>query len=82
MSFKAMQHCQQKKYLWDTKTPGMETFYQYLKNKGDFNDLMIQAYYKEQGMSFVMLITGQIHQKMISASRLMITQSRSMMCCL
>lgn len=46
---------------------GIETFYQYLKNKGDFNDLMIQDYYKEQGMSFIMLITGQIHQKMISA---------------
>lgn len=46
---------------------GIETFYQYLKNKGDFNDLMIQDYYKEQGLSFIMLITGQIHQRMISA---------------
>lgn len=46
---------------------GIETFYQYLKNKGDFNDLMVQDYYKEQGLSFIMLITGQIHQKMISA---------------
>ena len=46
---------------------GIETFYQYLKNTGDFNDLMIQDYYKEQGFSFIMLITGQIHQKMISA---------------
>lgn len=46
---------------------GIETFYQYLKNKGDFNNLMIQDYYREQGFSFIMLITGQIHQKMIAA---------------
>ena len=46
---------------------GIETFYHYLKNKGDFNDLMIQDYYEEQGFSFIMLISGQIHQKMIAA---------------
>ena len=46
---------------------GIETFYQYLKNSADFNDLMIQDYYKEQGLSFIMLITGQIRQKMIAA---------------
>lgn len=46
---------------------GIETFYQYLKNKGDFNDLMFQDYYKEQGFAFVMLIVGQIHQAMIKA---------------
>ena len=46
---------------------GIETFYQYLKNAADFNDLMIQDYYKEQGLSFIMLITGQIHQKMIAS---------------
>ena len=28
---------------------------------------MLQDYYKEQGFSFIMLITGQIHQKMIAA---------------
>jgi hypothetical protein len=33
---------------------GIETFYHYLKNKGDFNDLMIQDYYEEQGFSFIM----------------------------
>ena len=48
---------------------GIETFYQYLKNKGDFNDLMIQDYYKEQGFAFIMLITGQIHQKMLFATK-------------
>ncbi len=46
---------------------GIETFYQYLKNKGDFNNLMLQDYYMEQGFSFIMLIAGQIHQRMISA---------------
>ena len=46
---------------------GIETLYQYIKNKGDFNDLKIQDYYKEQGVSFMMLVTGQIHQKMIAA---------------
>ena len=50
---------------------GIETFYQYLKNKGDFNDLMIQDYCREQGFAFIMLICGQIHQKMISAVKLL-----------
>ena len=48
---------------------GIETFYQYLKNKGDFNDLMIQDYYREQGFAFLMLVTGQIHQKMVAAAK-------------
>ena len=46
---------------------GIETLYQYLKNNADFNDLMIQDYYKEQGFAFIMLIVGQIHQKMKAA---------------
>lgn len=50
---------------------GIETFYQYLKNRGDFNDFMFQDYYKEQGFSFIMLIAGQIHQKMIEAVKLL-----------
>ena len=47
----------------------IETFYQYLKNIGNFNDLMIQDYYKEQGFAFIMLIAGQIQQKMLSATK-------------
>ena len=39
----------------------IETFYQFLKNSADFNDLKIEDYYKEKGFSFIMLITGQIH---------------------
>ena len=46
---------------------GIETFYQYLKNRGNFNNLMMQEYCKEQGLSFIMLIAGQIHQKIIAA---------------
>ena len=46
---------------------GIETFYQYVRNCGDFNNLMVQDYYKEQGMAFIMLIAGQIHQTMIEA---------------
>ena len=48
---------------------GIETLYQYMKNKADFNNLMFQDYYMEQGFSFIMLITAQIHQKMILAVR-------------
>lgn len=33
----------------------------------DFNDLMFQDYYKEQGFSFIMLIAGQIHQAVLYA---------------
>ena len=43
------------------KRLSLETFYQFLKNSADFNDLKIEDYYKEQGFSFIMLITGQIH---------------------
>ena len=56
---------------------GIETFYQYLKNKGDFNDLIVQDYYQEQGLSFIMLIAGQIHQTMISAIRKLNTNTLS-----
>ena len=45
----------------------IETFYQYLKNRADFNDLMLQDYYKEQGFAFIMLIAGQIHWRMTEA---------------
>ena len=48
---------------------GIETFYQYIKNRGDFNDLKFQDYYDEQGFAFIMLVTGQIHQAMIKAQR-------------
>ena len=46
---------------------GIETFYQYIKNREDFNDLMLQDYYKEQGFAFIMLITGQLHQQVMNA---------------
>jgi len=46
---------------------GIETFYQYVANIGDYNDLMMQDYYREQGLAFIMLVAGQIHQKIIEA---------------
>ena len=46
---------------------GIETLYQYIKNRADFNNLKFEDYYEEQGFSFIMLIVGQIHQKMMKA---------------
>ena len=54
-------------FLCYKKRWGIETLYQYMKNTADFNDLMLQDYYKEQGMSFIMLVTGQIHQRVLEA---------------
>ena len=45
----------------------IETFYQFDKNRADFNNLMLQDYYKEQGFAFIMLVAGQIHQQVINA---------------
>ena len=38
----------------------IETFYYFLKNSSNFNNLEIDDYYKKLGFSFIMLITGQI----------------------
>ncbi len=43
---------------------GIETFYQYIKNQADFNDLKEQDYIKEQGLAFIMLITGQLYSSL------------------
>ena len=56
-------------FLAYKKRWGIETLYKYMKNTADFNNLMSQDYYKEQGLAFIMLVTGQIHQKMIAAVR-------------
>ena len=45
----------------------IETFYHYVKNKGDFNNLMFQDYYKEEGFAFILLVVGQIHHYFTSA---------------
>jgi len=59
-----------RKFSKPTKSVGgIETFYQYIKKRGDFNDLKFQDYYDEQGFAFIMLVTGQIHQAMIKAQR-------------
>ena len=46
---------------------GIETLYQYIKNRADFNNLKFEDYYEEQGFSFIMLVVAQIHQEMIRA---------------
>ncbi len=45
----------------------IETFYQYIKNEADFNDLKEQDYIKEQGLAFIMLITGQLYSALNTA---------------
>lgn len=54
-------------YSMFKKRWGIETFYQYIKNDVNFNNLKLQSYYEEQGFSFIMLVTGQIHQMMLAA---------------
>ena len=56
---------------------GIETFYQYVKNIADFNNLMIHDFYKEHGFAFMILIVGQIHQKMITAAKALKTNTIS-----
>ena len=43
---------------------GIETFYDYLKNKVDYNELYIEDYYKMQGLAFIMLVEACIHHEM------------------
>ncbi len=45
----------------------IETFYNYIKNAGDFNNLKEQDYVKEQGLAFIILITGQLYARLNSA---------------
>ena len=45
----------------------IETYNNYVKNDADFNDLMIQDYYKAHGFDFIMLVTGLIHSKLNEA---------------
>ena len=41
----------------------IETFFNYFKNNVDINALGLNDYYITQGMSFIMLITGQIYEE-------------------
>ena len=42
----------------------IETFFNYFKNSVDINSLGINNYYATQGLSFIMLIVGLIHQEL------------------
>lgn len=46
----------------------IETFYDHFKNDLDFNALYEQDYYKLEGMSFIMLITGLVYEDLHKAS--------------
>lgn len=41
----------------------VETFYNYFKNKADYNSLYLHDYYKTQGLAFIMLVTALIHRE-------------------
>lgn len=44
----------------------IETFYDYLKNDNDFNEINSSDYYIMQGLAFVMQIVGLIHNKVLN----------------
>ncbi len=46
---------------------GIETFYNYIKNAGDFNNLKEEDYVKQQGLAFIILITGQLYARLNNA---------------
>lgn len=45
----------------------IETFYNYFKNKADFNALYEGDYYKTQGLAFIMLVVGLVQRAMETA---------------
>jgi len=47
----------------------IETFYNYFKNDINYNALGLQDYYMTQGLSFIMLISGLIHQSLKVATK-------------
>lgn len=46
----------------------IETYYNYFKNKADYNTLYQQDYYKTQGLAFIMLISALIHREFQAAA--------------
>lgn len=42
----------------------IETYFNYFKNKADYNSLYMQDYYKVQGLSFIMLVTSLIQHEL------------------
>lgn len=45
----------------------IETYYNYFKNKAGYNSIHAEDYYKTQGLAFVMLVSGLIHEEMDKA---------------
>lgn len=46
----------------------IETYYNYFKNKADYNTLNQQDYYKTQGLAFIMLTCALIHREFQAAT--------------
>lgn len=54
-------------YQYYKKRWGIETFFNYFKNKVDITSLGLSDYYATQGMSFIMLVVGLIYKEMKEA---------------
>lgn len=55
----------------------IETYNNYIKNYGDFNDLKVQDYYIQHGLDFMMLVTGLLHERLNATVRSMKKSSLS-----
>lgn len=62
-----LQKSAQEIYELYKKRWGIETFYNYFKNKANYNSLYQQDYYKMQGLAFIMLVSALIHQEFAAA---------------
>ena len=49
----------------------IETFYNYLKNGMEFSGIQAEDYYKIQGLSFIVLISGLIHAELVNKVKLL-----------
>ena len=58
----------------------IETFYNYFKNKANYNSLHAEDYYKTQGLAFIMLISALIHREMENAVKCI--EGKSVQTCL
>ena len=56
-------------YTLYKKRWSIETFYNYFKNRADYNTLYQQDYYKTQGLAFIMLVSALIFQEFECAAK-------------
>lgn len=58
----------------------IETFYNYFKNKANYEALHVEDYYKTQGLSFIMLIESLIYHEMTEAAK--VCKGKTLQTCL